>query len=218
MASKKIFACFIFAIVLMICLCACETKPVLPNDAVISPNGKFAVCSHIQEDLEDENGLLYSIYDVQLYDNIKSTMICTFHIVGRDFHFLWSPDSKYVTAAYSGRTWTDFSILDIQSHSTLSVLGISEILSSFKNSGENIDYDITQDRPDPNVSPIEWSPDGARMLVSYQLKDTEDKTQSGVFIYSLTNGTFSNLLQYSPSADDHVDVKKPDNFIWNNVE
>lgn len=192
-----------------------KKESIIPDDAVISPNGKLAVCQYIKEDLKDENGLLYSIYDVQLYDNDKNTMICTFHIVGRDFSFLWSPDSKYVAAVYSGRTWTHFSTLEVQSHSANSFLGISEIIDSFKNSGEKFDYEIDQDRPDPYVSTIEWSPDSTRILVSYQVRDTAYKTQSGVFVYSFANGTFSNLLQNSPSEADHVDIKKPENFIWN---
>ena len=90
-----------------------KAASIIPNDAVISPDGKLAVCQYVKEDLEDEKGLLYSIYDVQLYDNEKYIMICTFHIVGRDFHFIWSPNSKYVTAAYFG-----LSLIHICSFST----------------------------------------------------------------------------------------------------
>jgi hypothetical protein len=191
-----------------------KAASIIPNDAVISPDGKLAVCQYVKEDLEDEKGLLYSIYDVQLYDNEKYIMICTFHIVGRDFHFIWSPNSKYVTAAYSGRIWTNFSILDIRRHSTISILGISEILDSFRNSGEKIDYEINEDRPDPYVSPIEWSPDSTRILISYQVKDAGYKTQSGIFIYDLVNNTYSDLRQLPSSEDDHVNIRKPENFSW----
>ncbi len=143
----------------------------------------MAVCQYIKEDLEDEKGLLYSIYDEQLYDNEKYIMICTFHIVGRDFHFLWSPNSEYVTAAHSGRIWANFSILDIRRHSIISILGISEILDNFRNSGEKIDYEINEDRLDTYVSPIEWSSDSTRILISYQAKDAGYKTQSGDLLF-----------------------------------
>lgn len=93
-------------------LAASVTTSVIAADAVTSPNGKLAISSYVKEDIEDERGLLYSIYDVQLYDYEENVLLCTFHIVGRDFHFLWSPDSKYVAATYSGRIWTDFSVLD----------------------------------------------------------------------------------------------------------
>lgn len=191
-----------------------KTASIIPDDAVISPNGKLAVCSYVREDLEDENGLLYSIYDVQLYDNQKHTMICTFHIVGRDFHFLWSPDNKYIIAAYSGRIWSGFSVLDVQCHSAIDIPGLSEILDGFRDSGEEIDFELNEDRPDPYVSPIEWSPDSTRILVSYQVKDTQHKTQSGVFIYDFINGTYSDLRQSPPSEDDHIDIKKPEDFSW----
>lgn len=192
-----------------------KTAYIIPDDAVISPNGKLAVCQYIKEDLEDENGLLYSIYDVQLYDNEKYTMICTFHIVGKDFDFLWSPDSKYITAAYHGRTWSDFSILDVRTHDKIGMQSIFDIMDSFKNMGEKFDYEINPDRPDPYVSPIEWSPDSTRILVSYQVKDTEYRTQNGVFVYDYVNGVFTDLNQLSSSEDDNVDIKKPENFSWN---
>lgn len=95
------------------------------------------------------------------------------------------------------------------------MLGIFDILDSFKNTGEKFDYEINPDRPDPYVLPIEWSPDSTRILVSYQVKDTGYKIQSGVFIYDFINGTFTDLQQLSYVEDDHVDIKKPENFHWN---
>ena len=77
----------------------------------------------------------------------------------------------------------NFSILDIRRHSTISILGISEILDSFKNSGEKIDYEINEDRLDTYVSPIEWSSDSTRILISYQAKDAGYKTQSGDLLF-----------------------------------
>lgn len=215
MILKKRLTCLLLASMLFVGLSACGATPVLPEDAVVSPDGKFAVRADIRENLEDENGAFYSIYDVQLYDSIKKTMLCTFHIVGRDFHFFWSPDSTYIAAAYSGRTWSAFSLLDVRRHAEISIPGLSEIFDSLKNAGAKIDYACHQARPDPYVSPLEWSPDSTRLLVSYQVRDTGDKTQSGTFIFNLAEGIYTDLDQLPPSDADHAEVKKPENFSWN---
>lgn len=218
---KKMISIFLFGVLLLIAGCSSEDKSldetasIIPANASISLDGMLAVYPYIQEDLEDEDGLLYSIYDVQLYDNLKKSMICTYHIPGNDFHFLWSPNSKYITAAYSGRTWSNFSILDVRTHAAVSMPGISEVLDHFKTEGEKIDCEMNANRPDPSVAPIEWSPDSTRILVSYQFKDIENKTQNGVFIFDFLNGTYSDLQQFTPSEYDHVALSKPENFSWN---
>lgn len=93
-------------------------------------------------------------------------------------------------------------------------MSIFDIFDHFKHAGEKIDYVIQQDRPDPYVSPLEWSPDSTRLLVSYQIRDTAFKTQNGVFVYDISNGTFSDLYQFAPSEYDHIDIKKPEGFHW----
>lgn len=216
---KKIPALIIF-LFLSVNLIGCSAPKnnagvaALPEDAVISPDGRYAVRANIQENLEDEDGLIYSIFDVQLYDSAEKTLLCTYHIIGRDFRFLWSPDSKYIAAAYSGRTWTAFSILDVKRHYEFSRPSLSGILGSFKSAGEEIGYEFNLNRPDPYVTPLEWSPDSTRLLVSYQVRDAGYQTQSGLFIYNLAEGTYTDLLQSPPSEADRVEVKKPEDFTW----
>ncbi len=213
MTRRKKAICLL-AMLLAAVLTACSPRPAIPEDAVTSPDGRLAVRSDVRENLEDEQGLFYSIYDVQLYDRKESAMICTFHIVGRDFRFLWSPDGRYIAATYSGRTWTEYSLLDVRSHAATQAPGISEVLDSFRGSGETLDYELNADRPDPIVEPLEWSPDGKKLLVSYQVRDSELITQSGLFVFNLEEGTFTDLQQLPPSENDHVDIQRPEGFTW----
>jgi hypothetical protein len=186
----------------------------IPEAAVYSPDGTWAVWSNVQEDLEDEDGLLYSIYQVLLY-HIKSEKLTVFDIVGRDFSFLWSPDSKRVAATYSGRIWTSFSILDTEALAEIPVSDIASYMEQFKEQGVTFDYTLNENRPDPQINPLDWSPDSSKLLIFYQWHDTQYTTQSGTFLYEVNSGQVSKLVQNPPSPEvDHVPAEIPKDFEW----
>ena len=212
---KRIFVITVLGlIILFLGSCGVNENNIIPSDAVVSPNEKYALLSNVQEDIKDSEGNLYSIYEVRLFDKENNTLICTFPIVGRDFSFLWDSNSRYAAAIYSGRTWTDYSVLDVLSHTQADGVKMPQIIEELSKNGEYFSYTHDSNRPDPRIYPLEWSPDNGKLLIAYSWTDTEGYRQSGVFVYDIFKGTFSDLIQYPPSEYDNVDVKKPDNFTW----
>lgn len=194
--------------------CGTNTNSIIPSDAVVSPNGKYAISSNVQEDMEDNEGKYYSIYEVKLFDRENNILICTFPIVGENFSFLWDSDSRYAIAIYSGGTWTDYSVLDVLSHTQSDGGRMSQVIEEFLKIGEDFSYACDSNRPDPQIYPLEWSPDNRELLIAYRWTDTEGYRQSGVFVYALFDGIYSKLTQYAPSEYYNVDVERPDNFEW----
>jgi hypothetical protein len=213
---RRIFSiAVLFLSVLVLGSCGKKENSIIPSDALVSPNGKYALLSNVQEDIEDSEGKFYSIYEVELIEKENNTLICTFPIVGRDFSFLWDSNSRYAVAIYSGRTWTNYSVLDVLSHTQADGVNMLQIIEELSKNGEYFSYMCDSNRPAPQIYPLEWSPDNEKLLIAYQWTDTEGYRQSGVFVYDVFKGIFSNLIQYSPLSEyDNFDVKKPDKFIW----
>ena len=178
--------------------CAANENRIIPIGAVISPNGKYALSANVQEDMEDSKGTLYSVREAMLFDTDTNTLICTFPITGRDFSFLWNPDSRFAVVIYSGRIWTAYSVLDTLSHTQADGLTMQQIIDEFSKSSAAFSYTCDSNRPDPQIYPFDWSPDGKSLSVAYQWVDTEGYRQSGTFNYRLFDGIFSDLIQNAP--------------------
>lgn len=176
------------------------------NNASISPDGKYAIESQVDEEKH--------IYQVILYENNREKAASTFDIVGRDFNFLWSPDSKKVCVNYSGRIWSDFSIVDVETKALIEPPSMADIIKRYKAIGASIPYELNEDRPDPYRTPFEWSPEGGRLLVFYQFFDTETKAQNGAFVYDVEGRRVSDLYTYSPAEGEHAPIKRPEGFKW----
>ncbi|MCX7774002.1 MAG: hypothetical protein N2376_12910 [Clostridia bacterium] len=91
---------------------------------------------------------------------------------------------------------------------------VSDIIKSFEANGEHFDYKLSPSRPDPYLSPLEWSPDSTRLLIGYQWYDDQMRVQSGSFVYEPLTNSVSRLTQNAPSEADHVPAVKPDGFTW----
>lgn len=223
---KKVISAMIILILPVVLLFGCQsqaddpappeqtTRSVIPEDAVRSPDGKLAAASNVQMDLEDNEGQAYSIFDVQVFDVEKNQQAFTAHIVGDAFEFLWSPNSKWIAAGYSGRTWSDVSLIDTNSHTASCDISMARIMEDFQKDGEEFKFTLRDFRQDPYIKPIEWSPDSKQLLVAYACTDAEDRTQSGVFVYDVLDNALSRLTQYPPSDEYHPEVQKPDGFSW----
>lgn len=55
--------------------CGANDDCIIPSDAVVSPDGKYALSSNVQEDIEDSDGKFYSIYEVKLFDKTSNALI-----------------------------------------------------------------------------------------------------------------------------------------------
>ncbi|SHN85254.1 hypothetical protein [Desulfitobacterium chlororespirans] len=169
----------------------------VPQSAIYSPDGNWAVWSNVQEDLKDENGLFYSIYQVLLY-HTQTGKVTVFDIVGRDFDFLWSANSKFLAVTYSGREWTHFSIVDTTTLTERPGPSMASVMEQLKAQGKRLDYMVNEARPDPALIPAEWLPDSSEILISYQWRDTSYMTQSGTFVYEVESDRISGLSQNAP--------------------
>jgi hypothetical protein len=80
-----------------------SAKPVeiAETNYVKSPNGKHAITESKEQ------------YHVLLYKDIDKGEPKSIEIVGMNYRFLWSPDSSKVCVSYSGRIWSDFSIINV---------------------------------------------------------------------------------------------------------
>ena len=169
---------------------------------VKSPDGKHAISAS-----DDE-------YHVLLYNYINKSEPKSFKVVGLDYNFLWSPNSKKVCISYRGRIWSDLSIIDVDTESELEKPTINSIIKQFKATGTKIDYELNENRADPYLTPIEWSLDNKNILIFYRWFDKEFKVQNGVFIFDTEAKRASRIIQYPPAEGETVDVKIPDNFKW----
>ncbi|WP_018306163.1 hypothetical protein [Desulfitobacterium hafniense] len=169
----------------------------VPESAIYSPDGNWAVWSNVQEDLKDENELLYSIHQVLLY-HTQTGKVTAFDIVGRDFDFLWSGNSRFLAVTYSGREWTHFSIVDTTTLTERPGPYMDFVMDHLKAQGERLDYIVNEARPDPALIPAEWLPDSSKILISYQWRDISYMTQSGTFAYEVESGRISGLIQNAP--------------------
>jgi len=102
-----------------------------------------------------------------------------------DPQFLWSPDGRFVSVAYSGRTYTLALILDTEDFSEQHLPGSELLLPFFP---EAIPDD---NRPDPYTVPQKWLSNNT-ILVSFQwtVKDTGEPI-TGEYIYDVYNGKFT---------------------------
>lgn len=155
-----------------------------------SPDGKYSMDSKVDES--------QGIYQVIQYDGESSKAISTYDIIGKDFTFLWSPDSTKVCAVYSGRIWSHFSIIDVENKKLLEFPPAAEIIKKLRAGGAKISYELNENRPDPYIVPIKWSPDGKILTVSYKWYDKGYNAQNGVFSYNIDTGAAYGLTQYPP--------------------
>lgn len=213
MGKKLISLIFssIIAIVFSGCLenAACQgiNKEALMVTKSISHDGKYRISSEVNEG--------EGIYKVVLSTGNGKGIIKTFEIVGANHSFLWSPNNQRVCVSYNGRIWGDFSVIDATAEKLIEHPSVDDIINSFKKQKIKFGYNLNPNRPDPYLSPIEWSPDSKELLVFYQWHDVNYATQNGVFIYNIETNRVSNLIQYPANHDGaNLEAKKPGDFKW----
>lgn len=216
MNSRKIIRIIVFLLLLsQVTGCASKNRILEPHQVITgankdtantnyvkSPDGKHAISA-------GNNG-----YQVLLYKDINKSDAKSIEIVGLDYKFLWSPGSNKVCIAYRGRIWSDFCIIDVNTESVLERPTIDSIIKQLKANGVKISYELNENRPDPYLTPIEWSPDNKNILIFYQWADKEFKAQNGVFIYDTETKRASRMIQNPPAESGPVEVKIPDDFQW----
>ncbi len=173
-----------------------------------SPDGRYAVVSH-------EWGYDSSSY-ILIYDIKKNSLSNRYDLLGQEFEYSWSPDSKKLCVTRMARIWIDTSVVDIEKKTLVSMM--DDNLASynrFAELGTSFSYRLNENRPDPYFQPCEWSPDSKRILMHYQWTDTDFSRQSGNFIYSHENRGVSEITQNPPDPEGgNLEPAKPKGFKW----
>lgn len=175
----------------------------------LSHNGKYLILAKVDA--------LKGIYDVELLDKSENNVLNTFEIVGDDHKFLWSsPTISKVCVSYRGRVWGDFCIIDVSTLTLKESPTIEEIIDHFKSKNIALHYELAQNRPDPYLTPIEWSPNSEKLLIFYEWRDEENyATQNGTFIYDIKGNDIYNFIQNEECEEGgYVEVRKPNGFTW----
>ena len=173
----------------------------------ISQDGQYEVTSEVNE--------TQGVYKVILSSGDGNKVLNSFNIVGKNYSYLWSPDNKKICVSYAGRIWGDFSIIDASSQTLIEHPTIIDIMNRFNAKNNKFDYELNNNRSDPCLTPVEWSPDSNKILIFYQWHDINYKTQNGVFTYDLEKNDVLNLIQNKPDEEGgQVNVRKPDKFKW----
>jgi hypothetical protein len=173
-----------------------------PNvDAIsVSPDGKYAVSTHLDK------------YSVLLYDVINNSLADNMEMPALDYGFMWSPDSSKLCVTRAAREWIESSIVDIASKK---VIELSSLVNAFKEEGVKLAYTLNENRPDPYVTPIEWSPDSSRILLFYQWTDSDQNRQNGTFVFEPASGKISEIKQNKASQEGgNMPAVKPGGFKW----
>lgn len=126
----------------------------------------------------------------------------------------WAPNSKKVCISFSGRTWTDVGILDVNINSTEHALVLPEISSYIAKNKKTLGYKVGQNpRPDFYINFLEWKEDSTKVLLSYRFTDDDDIDQCGIAVYNLEQCKVERLEKYNP-VNAQSAIKKPLGFKW----
>lgn len=178
-----------------------------PNvDAVsVSPDGKYAISTQLDK------------AKVLVYDIKKNALASSFELLAQDYGFMWSPDNSKVCVTKTARVWIDVSFIDVNSMKAADMPTVDKILNTFGKNGIKLNYELNKNRPDPYISPIEWSPDSKRILLFYQWTDSNYIRQNGTFVFEVATGEISRISQNKTEVGQeggNIPAAKPDGFKW----
>jgi hypothetical protein len=155
--------------------------------------------------------LTYNDGNVWLYTETSIGSFYRYDVGGSIDKMSWSTDGNKLLVEYGGRSWHFVSFIDLKDYN-LHEVGLFSYL--VKNQ-EKFNYKIkTNQRSDPQITLLEWSPEGDKMLLFYSFTDDEYKIQSGAAIYDISSNDFQRIWAYPAEADEGVVPVKPKHFKW----
>lgn len=170
------------------------------NAVSVSPNEKYAIVTQPDK------------YKVRIYDALNNTLYADFEMLAQDYGFLWSPDSKKVCVTRAARIWISSGIIEVDGKRAYDLAASTY---DFKAKGVKLNYELDQNRPDPYITPIEWSPDSLKLLMFYQWTDSDKNRQSGTFVFDVASGGISKITQNKADPEGgNIPAQKPVGFKW----
>ena len=123
----------------------------------------------------------------------------------------WSPDSRQLAVANTARTWIETQLVNTGSGEAIT----PDLFQFIVKKAADYDFSIgSNQRPDPYVQFMEWSPDSQKALLSLSFTDDRYVRQRCLSIYDLTSQKVVWLLKLTPSEGEHADFEKPQGFGW----
>lgn len=149
--------------------------------SVTSPDGKYRAETVGEEEL---GGRTYP--DIMRVVDLQTERVLWEETAYLDTAFLWSPDSKYLAIAYSGRTWSECKMIDTASWQEIPDIDIPSIQK------------LADDLPDiyengtTKIIPTQWSSEDTICLELYW--DTPDgKALTGTVQYNVQTQEYEEL-------------------------
>jgi hypothetical protein len=124
-----------------------------------------------------------------------------------------SPDNSKLCYSDYGRIWSGVSVYDISSGKS----NYCNLYGYIVNNKSRYGYKTgANQRPDPYVSFIEWSPDSKKLLLFCSFTDDEYKTHKVSAVYDTTGGGFERVepLPDGPAEEYNPGPEKPEGFKW----
>lgn len=157
------------------------------------------------------HGLTYNDGYIYLYTENTTGGWYGYDFGGSISKIAWSPEGNKLCVEYEGRTWHFVSYIDVKDYSMHEVGLFSYLL---KNADKYNYKSKTNQRPDPQVTLLEWSPAGDKMLLFYSFTDDDYKIQSGAAVYDIPSNDFQRIWPYPAEEDEGVVPVKPQHFKW----
>jgi|GEM_PF-3468334 len=125
--------------------------------------------------------------------------------------FGWSHDDKWLYFNSYGRISSSVAVVNVKSGKVCDIPMIQYICGNSTKLGYKVGKN---QRPDPWINFIEWSPDSNKILLSYWFRDDEYSGQKGIAVYNIAKQSFSKVTPLGPTEGDYEVVKKPGGFKW----
>ncbi|MDF2841271.1 MAG: hypothetical protein K0Q99_2043 [Clostridia bacterium] len=157
------------------------------------------------------NEIAYNDGNIFIFTEKTNGALYSYHVDGSITKMTWSPDGNKLCVEYGGRSWHFVSMIDLSSYQVKDVGLFSQIMKKQDEFSYRL---IMNPRVDPQITLLEWSPRGDKMLLFYSFTDDDYKLQSGTAIYQVEKDNFVNIKPYTEEADEGVEPRKPEGFKW----
>jgi len=148
-----------------------------------SPDGKLRIESAGMTEDGDSSSGLYALKEMRIIDLSSGNTLWSAESYLNN-KFLWSDDSRYAAAEYSGRTWVETDVVDTVDYNQTQAPGINDIRNVYPNTTE------------PNVNSvssfalIKWISDTA-LSIDFKWQTVSDTFVTGEYEYDMNTNTMT---------------------------